>query len=99
MIVLLLAFEKFVFHLLTANRYGIFRDEMYYLACGEHLDWGYVDHPPLIALVAWIARYLFGDSLIGVRFFSALAGAVSGWVTGKVTREMGRGAVAQGLAA
>src|SRR5882672_153483 len=66
-IVLCLALAKLLFHLVTANRYGIFRDELYYLACSEHLDWGYVDQPPLIALVAWIARHLFGESLIGLR--------------------------------
>jgi len=33
-------------HLLTANHYGIFRDEMYYIACSRHLDRGYVDMPP-----------------------------------------------------
>ncbi|HYS96132.1 MAG TPA: hypothetical protein VEL08_06365, partial [Chthoniobacterales bacterium] len=60
-LVLALAGAKLIFHLLTANRYGIFRDELYYLACGEHLDWGYVDQPPLIALVAWMARHLFGN--------------------------------------
>lgn len=54
-IVLVLAGVKLLFHLLIAGRYGIFRDELYYLACGEHLDWGYVDQPPLIALIAWIA--------------------------------------------
>ena len=55
-IVLWLAFAKFLFHLLTAGRYGIFRDELYYLACSEHLDFGYVDQPPLIAFITWIAR-------------------------------------------
>jgi Dolichyl-phosphate-mannose-protein mannosyltransferase len=98
-VVLYLAGVKLLFHLLTANRYGIFRDEMYYLACGEHLQWGYVDHPPLIALVAWIARHLFGDSLIGLRFFPALAGAGTVWLTGKIAREFGGGAFAQVLAA
>ena len=88
-----------LFHLLTAGRYGIFRDELYYLACGEHLDWGYVDQPPLIALVAWIARHLFGDWLVGLRFFPALAGAATVWLTGKLAREMGGGAFAQVLAA
>ena len=39
-IVLGLAAVKLVFHLLTAGGYGIFRDELYYLACGEHLQWG-----------------------------------------------------------
>src|SRR5579864_9829552 len=82
-IVLYLAGAKLLFHLLTASRYGIFRDEMYYLACGEHLQWGYVDHPPLIALIAWISRHIFDDSLVGIRFFPALAGAATVWLTGK----------------
>jgi hypothetical protein len=98
-LVLALAGAKLIFHLLTANRYGIFRDELYYLACGEHLDWGYVDQPPLIALVAWIARHLFGDWLPGLRFFPALAGAATVWLTGKLAREMGGGPFAQVLAA
>jgi hypothetical protein len=98
-VVLVLAAAKLLFHLLTANRYGIFRDELYYLACGEHLDWGYVDQPPLIALVAWLARHLFGDWLIGLRFFPALAGAATVWLAGKISREMGGGAFAQILTA
>jgi hypothetical protein len=98
-IVLCLAGAKLLFHLLTASRYGIFRDELYYLACSEHLDWGYVDQPPLIALIAWMARHLFGDSLVGLRFFPALAGAATVWLTGKITREMGGGIFAQVLAA
>ena len=98
-LLLVLAAAKLIFHLLTANRYGIFRDELYYLACGEHLDWGYVDQPPLIALVAWVARHLFGEWLVGLRLFPALAGAATVWLTGKVTREMGGGVFAQVLAA
>jgi hypothetical protein len=98
-IVLLLALAKFLFHLLTAGRYGIFRDELYYLACSEHLDFGYVDQPPLIALVAWVARHLFGESLIGLRLLPALAGAATVWLTGKLSREMGGGVFAQALAA
>lgn len=99
MVVLCLSGVKLLFHLLTAGRYGIFRDELYYLACGEHLDWGYVDQPPLIALVSWIARHLFGEWLPGLRFFPALAGAVTVWLTGKLVREMGGGVFAQVLAA
>src|SRR5215467_7340171 len=53
----------FALHMITATRYGYFRDALYYLACSEHLDWGYVDQPPLIAVVAWIARHTFGTSL------------------------------------
>ena len=98
-IVLGLAAVKLIFQLLIANRYGIFRDELYYLAFGEHLDWGYVDQPPLIALVAWIARHVFGDWLVGLRLIPALAGALTVWITGKLVRELGGGAFAQVLAA
>jgi len=98
-LVLALAGAKLIFHLLTANRYGIFRDELYYLGCGEHLDWGYVDQPPLIALVAWVARHIFGDWLPGLRFFPAFAGAATVWLTGKLAREMGGEVFAQVLAA
>ena len=49
----------------TAEGYGVFRDELYYLACGRHLDWGYVDHPPMVALLAALAQGIFGDSLVG----------------------------------
>lgn len=98
-LVLYIAGAKLLFHVLTAARYGIFRDELYYLACGEHLDWGYVDQPPLIALVAWIARHLFGDWLIGLRLIPALAGAATVWLTGKLAREFGGQRFAQATAA
>jgi len=98
-IVGLLAIVKLLFHLLTAGRYGIFRDELYYLACSEHLAFGYVDQPPLIAFITWMARHLFGESLLGLRLLPALAGAATVWLAGKLAREMGGRVFAQGLAA
>jgi len=98
-IVLLIAAAKLLFHLSTAGRYGIFRDELYYLACADHLAWGYVDQPPLIALIAWIARHVFGDSLLGLRLLPAIAGAALVWLAGVLAREMGGGRFAQVLAA
>lgn len=98
-IVLYLAGAKLLLHLLTATRYGIFRDEMYYLACSEHLAWGYVDHPPMTVFIAWFARHVFGESLLSLRLLPALAGAALVWLTGKLAREMGGGRFAQALAA
>lgn len=98
-LILYIAGAKLLLHLLTATRYGIFRDEMYYFACSEHMAWGYVDHPPGTVLVAWIARHLFGHSLIGLRLFPALAGAALVWLTGRLAREMCGGRFAQALAA
>ena len=50
-VVLFLALANFLFHCYFNNRYGYFRDELYYLACGQHLAWGYVDHPPGVAVI------------------------------------------------
>src|SRR5258708_21993401 len=98
-IVLYIAAAKLLLHLLTIARYGIFRDEMYYWACSRHMDWGYVDHPPLTVFIAWFARHVLGDSPLGVRLLPALAGAALVWLTGKLAREMGGGRFAQAMAA
>ena len=66
---------KLALHLYAGRHYGYFVDELYYLACARHLAWGYVDQPPLIALVAWLERALLGDSLSAIRFLPALSGA------------------------
>ncbi|MGO9323344.1 MAG: glycosyltransferase family 39 protein [Terracidiphilus sp.] len=85
--------------LLTANRYGYFGDEFYHMACGEHLAWGYVDQPPLIALFGWLTRHLFGTSLFAIRLLPALAVLLTVWLTGRIARELGGGRFSQGLAA
>jgi hypothetical protein len=94
-----LAICKLLIQFAGINHYGYFRDELYYIACGEHLAWGYVDQPPLIALIAWLARHLFGTSLFATRLFPALAGAAIVYCTGRLARELGGGAIAEFLAA
>jgi hypothetical protein len=80
------------------GRYGFFRDELYYMACGQHLAWGYIDQPPLIALVAWLERQVLGDSIVSIRLLPILAGAVVVVITATMAREMGGGRFAQFLA-
>jgi 4-amino-4-deoxy-L-arabinose transferase-like glycosyltransferase len=98
-IVLVLAAVKLALHLYAGRHYGYFVDELYYLACSQHLAWGYVDQAPLIAAIAKTARVLFGDSLSAIRFFPALAGAGQVLLAGMIARELGGRAFAQGLAA
>ena len=98
-IVACIAAAKLCLHLLTASRYGPFRDELYYVACSEHLGAGYVDHPPLIAFVTWFSRHAFGDSLFALRLLPAVAGAGLVVLTGALAKEMGGGRFAQALAA
>ncbi len=90
---------KVAVHLPAMTQYGWFRDELYYLASTDHLDFGYVDHPPLsIALLA-VVRALLGESLIAVRLVPLLCGVAVVLVCGLLARRMGGGRAAQGLAA
>lgn len=78
-----------VFHCVATGRYGYFRDEFYYLDCARHLDWGYVDHPPLAMLVLAVFRALFGDSMLAIRLPAILIGAATIFVAGTIVRSMG----------
>jgi hypothetical protein len=95
----LLPFATLAFQLATYRGYGFFRDELYYLASAEHLGFGYVDHPPLIGLVAWLVRSTLGDSLFAVRLLPAAAHAATVALTARLAREMGGGRYAQIVAA
>jgi hypothetical protein len=85
--------------LATAGRYGIFRDEYYYLMCADHPAWGYVDHPPLamVVLMAWKA--LAGDSVLALRVIPALLNGIAALGGALLAREMRGGAAAQAFAA
>lgn len=84
-----LAIFKLLLHFIFNSNYGYFRDELYFLACGEHLAWGYPDHAPMVALMAKASRILLGDSLFAIRFFPALAGAVKIFLTALLVKEFG----------
>src|SRR5260221_199640 len=83
-----LAFLLFLAHMLVSGRYGYFVDELYYLACSHHLDWGYVDQAPLIAVITWLVRKTLGDSLTALHFFPAVAAGLKVVLTGPVARAM-----------
>ena len=78
--------------------YGYFRDELYYIICGRHLAWGYVDHGPGVAIQANLALALFGKSLAGIRMLSAAGGAARVFLTGILAWSLGGRRPAQELA-
>jgi len=88
-IVLALAFIRIVLFCIAGPHYGYFRDELYYLACGEHPAWGYVDQPPLIGWLAWLLRHTIGTSLWALRLLPALAGAATIVFAGLLARQLG----------
>ena len=98
-IVFAIAAVKLLVYFYTGRHYGHFVDELYYLACSRHLDWGYVDQPPLIALITWFWRSLFGQSLAAIRLLPALAGTAEVVLTALIARELGGKRFAQALAA
>jgi hypothetical protein len=93
------ALVRVVLYLIAAPHYGYFRDEMYYLACGEHPAWGYMDQPPLIAWIAWLLQHTIGTSLYALRLLPMLADVGTIVATGLLARKLGGGAWAMFLSA
>src|SRR5712692_1755858 len=89
LVVLFLAFANFLLHLYFNNQYGYFRDEFDYMACGDHLAWGYVDQPPLVPFLIKLSRLVLGDSLRSIRIVPALATSASVILTAMMARELG----------
>jgi hypothetical protein len=98
-ILILLALARLLLHLLTNGQYGFHRDELVTLDDARYLAWGYVAYPPVTPFIARVALELFGPSLVGVRFFSALAQSAAMLLAGLMTRELGGSRTAQIIAA
>lgn len=97
-----LAAGRLGLHFIIGSGYGLFRDEFYYLACGARPDWGYVDQPPLVPMLARLAAAIWGYTTITageLRTLSALAASGVIVLAGLMARELGGGRYAQGLAA
>ena len=92
---------KVLLHLLVnaTTAYGYFRDEFYYIACSDHLAWGYVDQPPFSIFMLKISRLILGDSLVAIRVLPALIGAGVVFMTGLLARKLGGNTFASVLAA
>ncbi len=77
--------------LAAIGRFGWFRDELYYVACSDHLAAGFVDHPPLSIFILKLVRLFFGDSLASVRLLPALGSAAFVLLAALIARELGGG--------
>jgi len=85
-------------HAFANQHYDFFRDELYFIVCGRHPAWGYVDQPPLVPLIAGLADWAAPGSLLALRAMPALMSALN--IAGAVllTRRLGGGVFAQWLA-
>jgi Dolichyl-phosphate-mannose-protein mannosyltransferase len=89
----------FAAEMAVSARYGYARDELYFLAAGHHLAFGYVDQPPLTPLLARLSAGVFGNSLVGFRVLPALGLVAMVVATAAMSRMLGAGRAGQLLAA
>ena len=81
------------------GRYGWDRDELYFLEASHHLAFGYVDFPPLTALVGRAVVVVFGTSLDALRLTTMVIGLTSVAFVALSARELGGSLRAQAVAA
>jgi hypothetical protein len=96
---LVAAAAVFVLLVAVSGRYGYHRDELYFLAAGHHLAWGYPDQPPFVAALARLMSAIAPHSLPLFRLPSALAMAGVVLLTASLAREFGADGRARTLAA
>ncbi|HZZ65477.1 MAG TPA: glycosyltransferase family 39 protein [Candidatus Baltobacteraceae bacterium] len=77
-------------HLGANAHYGFFRDELYFIICGRHPDFGYVDQPPITPLLAAFSQ-TWGLSLFALRAIPAVFAALGTYVTALLVVELGGG--------
>jgi 4-amino-4-deoxy-L-arabinose transferase-like glycosyltransferase len=94
---LLLGLATLAIHLIFNAGYGIFRDELYFIVCGDRPAWGYVDQPPLIPILASWSHALFGNFLVGFRLIPALALSATVALSVEFARSLGGRRFAQWL--
>ena len=95
----LIAVVAFAAEMAVSARYGYVRDELYFLAAGQHLAFGYVDQPPLTPLLARLAAAAGGNTLVALRVLPALGLAALVVATAAMSRMLGAGRTGQLLAA
>ena len=90
-VIFYLSLVRMIFHLIVnfSGGYGLFRDELYYVACTDHLAMGYVDQPPLSVFLLKGIISIFGDSLFAIRLIPAIVSACTAFVTGLMVIRLG----------
>ena len=87
--ILIFVAVKIGLNLLAIAHFGFHRDELLHLVLADHLDWGYKEVPPFIALLAKVSSVVFGNSVFAARIFPTVCSGLIIWFTGLITVELG----------
>ncbi|MEO8795998.1 MAG: glycosyltransferase family 39 protein [Daejeonella sp.] len=88
-LILFFTFLKIALHFTANSNFGFHRDELLYMALGDHLDWGFKEVPPFVAGISWISAHLFGDSVFLTRLLPTLFGSMIVLLTGLCVINLG----------
>jgi len=88
-VILAIALFNIAIRLLVYDNLEYHRDELLYLALGQHPDFGYATVPPLIGWVSWLLQQLFVNSLLAIRLFASTLGGVMIFLVASMARELG----------
>ncbi len=89
LIILAMSLLKLLIHLLVVGNYELYRDAYLYISYADNPQWGYIKNPPFMMVISWFATKVLGGSVFALRFFPALAGAVSMYLIGSLVKELG----------
>ena len=78
----------FVLRLVYAGSVEMMPEETYYWNYSRHLDFGYLDHPPMVAWLIRAATAIFGQTEFGVRAGALCCGAVTSIFVYKLARNL-----------
>jgi dolichol-phosphate mannosyltransferase len=78
----------FALRLVFAGSVDMLPEETYYWSYARHLDFGYLDHPPMVAWLIGAGTWIFGQNEFGVRIGALLCGLIASLYIYKLSRDL-----------
>jgi dolichol-phosphate mannosyltransferase len=78
----------FLLRLLYIGQLELLPEDAYYWNYSQHLDLGYLDHPPMVAWIIWLGTHVFGGVEFGVRIGAVCCAAVAMFFSYRLTRNL-----------
>lgn len=75
-------------HLIFSGTLDLMPEEAYYWDYSQHLDIGYLDHPPMVVWLIWLGTKVGGDTEFAVRIGAILCWFMAAFFTFQLTRNL-----------